>query len=58
MTGRTVLGIEGSRFTIDGQPTYAGREYQGWPIEGLLMNVRAVQATFDDLNPETRGQWA
>ena len=27
-------------------------------IEGLLMNVRAVQAIFDDLNPETRARWA
>ena len=45
-------------FTINGQPTYAGRTYRGWPIEGLLMNVRAVQATFDDINPETRDQWA
>ncbi len=26
-------------------------------IEGLLMNVRAVQGIFDDLNPETRGKW-
>jgi hypothetical protein len=58
MRGQTVLGIDGARFTINGSPTYAGREYRGWPIEGLLMNVRAVQATFDDLNPETRDQWA
>jgi hypothetical protein len=58
MPGKTVLGIDGARFMIDGRPTYAGREYRGWPIEGLLMNVRAVQATFDDLNPETRDQWA
>ena len=27
-------------------------------IEGLLMNLRAVQGIFDDLNPETRGKWA
>ena len=27
-------------------------------VEGLLMNVRAVQAIYDDLNPETRGKWA
>ena len=53
MPGQTVLGIDGARFTINGRPTYAGRLYRGWPIEGLLMNVRAVQATFDDLNPET-----
>ena len=58
MPGQTVLGIDGARFTINDRPTYAGRDYRGWPIEGLLMNVRAVQATFDDLNPETRQQWA
>lgn len=58
MPGRTVLGIDGDRFTINGVPTYAGREYRGWAVDGLLMNVRAVQATFDDLNPATRGQWA
>lgn len=57
MPGQTVLGIDGPRFTINGKLTYAGRQYRGWPIEGLLMNVRAVQATFDDLNSETRGQW-
>jgi hypothetical protein len=58
MPQQTVLGIDGARFTITGQPTYAGRAYHGWPVEGLLMNVRAVQATFDDVNPETRQQWA
>jgi hypothetical protein len=58
MAGRTVLGIDGERFTINGAPTYAGRAFRGWPIEGLLLNVRAVQAIFDDLNPETRDQWA
>ena len=58
MPGKTVLGIDGVRFTINGAPTYAGRAFRDWPIEGLLMNVRAVQATFDDINPETRDQWA
>jgi hypothetical protein len=58
MPGQTVLGIDGARFTINGAPTYPGQTYRGWPVEGLLMNVRAVQATFDDLNPDTRGQWA
>ena len=58
MPGQTVLGIDRDRFTINGRATYAGRTYRGWLIEGLLMNVRAVQATFDDLNPDTRGMWA
>jgi hypothetical protein len=50
--------IEGDRFLIDGRPTYEGREHQGSRIEGLLMNSRMVQATFDDENPDTRHQWA
>lgn len=55
---RTQVSIQADRFLINGKPTYAGRTYNGMKIEGLLMNVRAVQATFDDLNPETRGKWA
>ena len=27
-------------------------------IEGLLMNSRIIQATFDDLNTETRSRWS
>ena len=54
---RTEVSIRGDQFLIDGKPTYAGRSYKGMKIEGLLMNVRAVQATFDDLNPETRSRW-
>src|SRR6185503_7559945 len=55
---RTEVSIRGEQFYINGKPTYAGRSYNGLKIEGLLMNVRAVQATFDDLNPETRTKWA
>jgi len=55
---RTEVSIRGEQFLINGKPTYAGRSYRGMRIEGLLMNVRAVQATFDDLNPQTRGRWA
>jgi hypothetical protein len=58
MAGATQVAIDGEKFLINGVPTYPGRVYRGWPIEGLLMNVRAVQAIFDDLNPETRGRWA
>jgi hypothetical protein len=54
---RTAVSIRGAEFLINGKPTYAGRSYKGMKIEGLLMNVRAVQATFDDLNPETRSRW-
>lgn len=55
---RTEVSIRGPQFFINGKPTYEGRSYKGMKIEGLLMNVRAVQATFDDLNPETRSKWA
>jgi hypothetical protein len=55
---RTTVSIQKDQFFINGKPTYAGRFYQGMKIEGLLMNNRAVQATFDDFNPETRGKWA
>ncbi len=58
MLGRTRVETRGEMFFINGEPTYAGRSYRGLRIEGLLLNSRTVQATFDDLNPETRGRWA
>jgi len=54
----TSVSIQADQFFINGKPTYAGRTYKGTRIEGLLMNIRAVQGIFDDLNPETRGKWA
>ncbi len=57
-SGRTEVSIHGEQFYLNGKPTYAGRSYRGMKIEGLLMNVRAVQAIFDDLNPATRSRWA
>jgi hypothetical protein len=54
----TSVAIDGDRFLINGRPTYEGRSWRGMRIEGLLMNSRMVQAIFDDLNPETRSQWA
>lgn len=54
---RTEVSIHADQFLINGKPTYAGRTYKGKKIAGLLMNVRAVQATFDDLNAETRARW-
>jgi len=53
----TRVEIRGEDFWIDGTPTYAGRVWEGRRIEGLLLNARMVQATFDDLNPETRERW-
>lgn len=55
---RTVVTIHGEQFHINGLPTYEGRTWKGNRIEGLLLNARMVQATFDDLNPETAGRWA
>jgi hypothetical protein len=55
---RTAVTIDGDRFLINGRPTYAGRTWRGHRIEGLLMNSRMVQGIFDDLNPDTRAQWA
>ncbi len=54
----TAVSIVGRAFHINGQPTYAGREWNGHSIEGLLLNSRMVQGIFDDLNPETRSRWA
>ncbi|MFM9964596.1 MAG: hypothetical protein ACKV2Q_25615 [Planctomycetaceae bacterium] len=55
---RTRVAIIGEAFHINDQPTYAGRTWNGKRIEGLLFNSRMVQATFDDLNPQTRERWA
>lgn len=55
---QTTVSIVGEDFHINGKPTYAGRTWNGQRIEGLLMNSRMVQATFDDLNPDTVKRWA
>lgn len=55
---KTEVSIHGEAFYINGKPTYEGRSWQGYKIEGLLMNSRMVQGIFDDLNPQTAGRWA
>lgn len=55
---KTEVSIAGEAFEINGVPTYAGRTFRGKRIEGLLLNTRMVQGIFDDLNAETRHQWA
>ena len=55
---RTSVSIHGEAFHINGRPTYEGRSWNGKKIEGLLLNSRMVQATFDDFNPETVARWA
>lgn len=55
---RTAVSIVGQDFYINGKPTYAGRKWNGKPIEGLLLNSRMVQGIFDDRNPDTIARWA
>lgn len=60
---RTVVSAVGAAVHINGVPTYQGRawttaEGETISLEGLLLNARLVQGLFDDLNPDTRGQWA
>jgi hypothetical protein len=57
-TRKTEVSIRGEQFLLNGKPTYPGRSYNGMPIEGMLMNIRAVQAIYDDKNPATRDKWA
>ena len=54
---QTVISIQGEKFFINGVPTYKGRTWNGYPIEGLLMNSRMVQGIFDDLNANTAERW-
>ncbi len=53
----TTVGIEGEKILINGDPTYKGRIWKGYSVEGLLFNSRMVQGIFDDLNEETRIAW-
>jgi hypothetical protein len=53
-----LIGIRDGQFTLDGEPTYRGRRWRDWSLQGLLPNSRMVQGIFDDLNPATRGRWA
>jgi hypothetical protein len=59
--GQTVVGIHGSQFTINGNPTYtaaSGFASADPNLQGTLLNVRAVQAIFDDANYPTEGSRA
>ena len=53
----TEISIDGSKFLINGKPTYKDIEYQGKTLEGLLFNSRMVQAIYDDECPETAKNW-
>ena len=50
----TTINIIHDKFIMNGRPAYPGRICEGLPVEGLLFNVRTVQATFDDADPGTR----
>jgi len=54
---KTVVVIKNDQFYINGKPTYEKRYWNGYKIEGLLMNSRMVQGIFDDLNKETIYNW-
>lgn len=55
---RTAVSIAGDEFQINGKPTYAGRQWNGHKIQGLLLNSRMVQGIYDDKNPQTAQRWA
>jgi len=55
---KTTITIIGDEFYLNGRPTYAGRQWNGKKIQGLLLNSRMVQGIFDDQNAETVGRWA
>ena len=43
---KTILGINGTRFTINARATYAESENEA--VHGLLFNARFIQGVFDD----------
>src|SRR5262245_52298527 len=54
---KTSVSVPGDAYHINGAPTYHGRMWNGKKIEGLLLNSRMVQATFDDLDHDTIHLW-
>ncbi len=57
MERKTAVAIQGDAWLINGKPTYPGRTFRDWRIEGLLLNSRMVNAIFDDENEHTRFLW-
>lgn len=57
-TLHTVVDIIDDMFYINGKPTYEGRYWGEYKVEGLLMNSRMVQGIYDDINPDTQHLWA
>jgi len=54
----TRVSIRSDDFLIDGVVANLGRTVGGIRVDGLLINSRMINGIFDDLNPETRDQWA
>ncbi len=54
----TKVKIQGEKFLINGEYTFKGKTWRGYPIEGLLPNSRMVNGIFDDLNDSTSQWWA
>jgi len=54
---KTEISIDGTKFLVNGAPTYEGVSCRGRSIEGLLFNSRMIQAIFDDECPETAARW-
>jgi len=54
---KTTVSVSGEKFLINDIPTFQGKSWKGYPLEGLLPNSRMVQGIFDDLNKETRHLW-
>lgn len=49
-SGRTVVDVVGDKFRINGKLTYSELPSCPTSLRGLMFNVRAVNATFDDLD--------
>ena len=55
---QTNLSIQGKRFLINGQLTYAEIQGSRPSVHGLLMNARFIQGIFDDrAAPERFARW-
>ena len=55
---KTTISIVENEFYINGKPTFEGKIWRDYSIQGLLPNVRMVQGIYDDINPETVNRWA
>lgn len=55
---KTEVSIVADEFYINSKPTFEGKTWRSYSIQGLLPNSRMVQGIYDDLNPETKDRWA